>query len=275
MATAPGRPRGEAYTHGYDEHSRQFMSRRIATVEAAFLLPHLQPGMRLLDFGCGTGSITAGLAGAVAPGEVVGVDIEPRQVEAARTLAAEQGVGNARFEVGSVYALPFSDGSFDAAFARSVLEHLADPVAALREVRRVLKPGGVIGVRDGDWGSRIIAPPTPLIEEGYALYVRLWALNGGNANRGREQRALLRAAGFARIEASAGAEVMGTSEDVRRWASVAHAQITRPEFVERVVALGWADRERLGQIGAAFQAWGEHPDAFQGTLMCQAVAWAA
>ena len=84
----------------------------------------------------------------------------------------------------------------------------------------------------------------------------------------------MKAAGFGRIVASAGAEVMGTPEETRRWAALGHAQITRPEFVERVVALGWADRKRLEAIGAAFLAWGEHPDAFQGTLLCQAVAWA-
>lgn len=274
MPPASERPHGETYTHGYGEQIRDNLGRRIAAEEAAVLLPHLRPGMRLLDFGCGPGSITVGLAEAVAPGEVMGVDIEPRQVEAARALAAEHGAANARFEVASVYALPFPDASFDAAFARSVLEHLADPLAALCEVRRVLRPGGVIAVRDGDWGGRVVAPPSPLVEEGYALYARLWALNGGNPNRGREHRALLREAGFGRIAASAGVEVRGTPEETRAWAAVAGAQLTRPEFVEQVVALGWADRERFGQIAAAFQAWGENPDAFQAILLCQAVAWA-
>jgi SAM-dependent methyltransferase len=274
MATTSDRPSGEVYTHGYGEQTRRRMSQRTAETDAAFLLPHLRSGMRLIDFGCGTDSITVGLAAAVAPGEVVGVDIGPAQVEAARALAAEDGVTNVRFEVGSVYTLPFPDASFDAAFARSVLEHLSDPVAALREVRRVLKPGGVIGLRDGDWGGWVLAPPSPLVEEGYALYARLWALNGGNPNRGREHRALLRAAGFGRIAASAGAECNGTSEEVQQWASVARAQLARPEFVARVLAEGWADRARLDQILAAFQVWGEHPDAFSAVLLCQAVAWA-
>jgi ubiquinone/menaquinone biosynthesis C-methylase UbiE len=274
MAAAPERPSGEAYTHGYDGRANRVMSQRNVATDAAFLLPHLRPGMRLLDVGCGPGSITIGLAGVVAPGEVVGLDIAPVQVEAARALAAEEGAANARFEVGSVYALPFPDASFEAAFAHTVLEHLADPVAALREVRRVLKPGGVIGVRDGDWGGRVIAPPSPLVEEGYALYARLWVLNGGNPNRGREHRALLREAGFARIVASAWGAASGTPEETRGLAAIAHTQLSRPEFVERVVALGWTDRERLAQLAAAQLAWGEHPDAFGTGLLCQAVAWA-
>lgn len=274
MATTPERPPGEAYTHGYGEQPHRVMSQRNVAVDAAFLLPHLRPGMRLLDVGCGPGSITVGLARVVAPGEVVGVDIGPVQVEAARALATEEGVANVRFEVGSVYALPFPDASFDAAFAHTVLEHLADPVAALREVRRVLKPGGVIGLRDGDWGGRVIAPPSPLVEEGYALYARLWALNGGNPNRGREHRALLREAGFGRIAASAAVSAQGTPEETRGVAALAHAQLSRPEFVERVVALGWADRERLAQVAVAQLVWGEHPDAFSVVLLCQAIAWA-
>lgn len=275
MSTAPKRPAGEAYSHGYGEQMRAGMSQRTAAVEAAFLRPHLRPGMRLLDFGCGPGSITVGLAPIVAPAEVVGVDIEPAQIETARAHAAAQGVHNVRFEVGSVYDLPFPDASFDAAFERSVLEHLADPVAALREVRRVLKPGAVIGVRDGDWGDRCIAPASPPLDDGLALYWRLWRLNGGEPSRGREHRALLRAAGFGRIEASAGAEAWGAPEAARWWAGVIAASLSRPEFVERVVALGWADRERLAASAEAARAWGEHPDAFVGVLLCQAVAWAA
>lgn len=274
MATTPDRPPGEAYTHGYNEQVRRTLGGRTAAVDAAFLLPHLRPGLRLLDCGCGPGSITVGLAAAVAPGEAVGVDIGPTQIEAARALAAEHGAANTRFEVGSVYALPFPDASFDAVFACTVLEHLADPLAALREMRRVLRPVGVIGLRDGDWGGRVVAPPSPLVAEGYALYVRLWGLNGGNPNRGREHRALLRAAGFGRIAASAQAQAFGTPEEARRLAALIHAQLARPEFVERVVALGWADRGHVAQLAEAQREWGEHPDAFSALLYCQAVAWA-
>ncbi|MGN6564257.1 MAG: methyltransferase domain-containing protein, partial [Thermomicrobiales bacterium] len=216
----------EMYTHGYSEERRHIHGQRVAEVEAAFLLPHLQPGMRLLDFGCGPGSITVGLARAVAPARVVGIDIATQQVTVAHALAADMDARNLRFAVSSVYDLPFPDASFDAAFSRSVLEHLADPLAALREVRRVLKPGGVIGVRDGDWGGLVLAPPNTLVEEGLALYARLWALNGGNPKRGHEHRALLRAAGFSRIVASAGADAMGTPEAVRQRAALLAEQLT-------------------------------------------------
>ncbi len=120
--------------------------------------------MQLLDVGCGPGAITVGLAGVVAPGEVVGVDFQATQVDQARALAAERGVVNARFEIGDAYQLPFPDGSFDALFAHAVLMHLRDPVRALAEMRRVLRPGGIAGVRDPDLGAVVFTPATSLLE---------------------------------------------------------------------------------------------------------------
>ena len=80
---------------------------RTASQDAAFFLPSLRPGIRLLDLGCGPGSITLGLAEAVAPGEVIGIDVQPSQVKQAQALSAVRGVRNVRFEVSDVYRLPF------------------------------------------------------------------------------------------------------------------------------------------------------------------------
>jgi ubiquinone/menaquinone biosynthesis C-methylase UbiE len=142
------------------------MARRTAAQEAAFFLPHLRPGMRVLDVGCGPGSITVGLAEVVAPGEVVGIDVQQSQVERARDLAVERGVANVRFEVGDVYRLPFLDHSFDAVFAHTVLMHLQEPVRALAEARRVLRPGGITGVRDPDYGTMLSLPRRPYWNSG-------------------------------------------------------------------------------------------------------------
>ena len=136
--------------HAYIERdNRSFeaqLEERTASVDAAFLLPHLRSGMRVLDVGCGPGTITLGLAQSVAPGEVVGVDLQESMVERARALAAERGIANVRFDLADAYELPFPDRSFDAALEHRVLMHLADPIRGLREVRRVLRPGGVLGL---------------------------------------------------------------------------------------------------------------------------------
>jgi ubiquinone/menaquinone biosynthesis C-methylase UbiE len=129
---------GSTYVHGYGARTVAAMAARTAEREAAFLLPHLRPGMRVLDAGCGPGTITLGLAAAVAPGEAVGLELSPAMVEGARALAAERGVANVRFEVGDLLALPFPDASFDAAFESAVLEHVPDPARAVAELRRML-----------------------------------------------------------------------------------------------------------------------------------------
>jgi len=94
---------------------------------------------------CGKcGELFNGVAALVAPGEVVGVVGRNGQVDIARRRAGERGLANVRFEVGSIYALPFPDGSFDVAYAHTVLQHVREPLRALREMRRVLKPGGLV-----------------------------------------------------------------------------------------------------------------------------------
>ena len=131
-----GAERGRPY--GYDSPVVQegYVPREAAR-QAAFILPHLRSGMTLLDCGCGPGTITLGLAEAVAPGEVVGIDLEPGMVELANGFAKERSITNARFEVADIGSLPFPNDSFDAAFSCAVLEHVADPLQALREIHRV------------------------------------------------------------------------------------------------------------------------------------------
>jgi len=138
----PSTPTAATYTQRGNTAFEAEMATRTASRAAAFFLPYLRPGMQLLDVGCGPGAITLGLAQTVAPGEVVGVDIQASQVDRARALAAERRITNARFEVADINRLPFPDGSFDAVFAHTVLMHLREPVRALEEMRRVLRPGG-------------------------------------------------------------------------------------------------------------------------------------
>jgi ubiquinone/menaquinone biosynthesis C-methylase UbiE len=164
--------RAEKYSQHANPPFEQRLALRTAANEGAFFLPFLRPGMRVLDVGCGFGSITLGLAERIAPGEIVGLDFQPSQIAQAQVLAASRGQRNVRFDVADVYQLPFPDASFDAAFANTVLMHLNQPVRALTEMRRVLRPGGIVGIRDCDWGGRIHAPTTPLLDQWYAIMVR-------------------------------------------------------------------------------------------------------
>ena len=245
---------------------------RRATRDAAFLVPHLRSGMRLIDVGSGPGSITLGLAEVVGPGEVVGVDIQPAQVARARSLAADRCTTNVRFEAGDIYALPFPDRSFDAAFANGVLMHLAEPVRALAELRRVLRPGGVAAVRDPDFGTAVYAPMTPLLEHWLAVRAQARLHNGGDPFRARHYRRLLLDAGFARAEAGASVDSAGSQEKTARHAVFLKAMLAG--LSRTVLAQGWMDKAAIECTAAEIDAWARRPDAFYVTTWCEAIGWA-
>jgi ubiquinone/menaquinone biosynthesis C-methylase UbiE len=268
-----GTPVAESYSHCANFAFEAELALRTAAKEAAFFLPMLHAGMRVLDLGCGPGSITLGFAQAIAPGEAVGVDLQPAQIAQAQALSVARGVTNARFEVADVYLLPFPDGSSDAVFAHAVLMHLREPVRALAEVRRVLRPGGIAAVRDSDWGGRIHAPITPLLEQWYAITVRVRQRNGGDPFMGRHHRRLLLDAGFARAEASVSVAswTAGTPEATRRCASFLNAQLHG--FAQTALAEGWMDQTTVEAVSAELDAWAERPDALYVEMMCEALGW--
>jgi len=173
------------YTHGHHESVLRSHRWRTAENSAGFLLPELFAGARVLDVGCGPGTISADLARRVAPGIVAGIDIASEVIETAQSLHADQVGENLQFSVDNVYDLSFGDESFDVVYAHQVLQHLSDPVSALVEMRRVLVNGGVLGVRDADYGGFVWSPEDPRLEAWMDLYQRVTRANGAQANAGR------------------------------------------------------------------------------------------
>lgn len=262
----------ESYVQAGNASFESLLSSRTVVQDAAFLLPYLTGGLRLLDLGCGPGSITVGLGTILADGQVVGVDIQPSQVERARALALEQGQTNVHFEVADAYALPFPSGYFDVVFANGVLMHLREPQTALGEVCRVLRPGGIAAVRDPDFGASLFTPLTPTLERWSAVRARLREGRGSDPFTGRQHRRLLLDAGFAGAEAGATAVAAGTLEETQRFAAFLIAQTEG--FATAAIAEGLADDAILAEVKAELEAWGRRPDAFSVTTWCHAVGWA-
>ncbi len=263
----------ESYTVGYNAPVRDFFQTRSSDRFAQFFMPNLRPGMSLLDCGSGPGSITVGLAEALAPGEVVGIDIAAVQVETARKLAETRGITNVRFEVGDIYALQFPDNSFDAAYASHVLHHLRDPLRALSEIRRVVRPGGMVGIIDPDWGSWLLEPSTELLRRYHQLHMRIQEHNGGDYGMARHNRGLLSEAGFVRVEGSAIANYVGTAEGTRLRASVMLDRLADATFTAVALEKGWASEAELAAMADDARAWGDSPHAFWSVIACSAIGW--
>ncbi len=235
------------YTMGYSPEFLQLLDRRNAQTHAAYLIPQLQPGLRLLDFGCGPGTITVGLAAAVQPGEVHGVDMEASQIEMARTAAAAGGHDNVAFHVGNVYELPFEDNYFDVAHCHAVLMHVPDTQAALREVRRVLKPGGIIASRELIVGSSFVEPSSEHTPAAWATFGNLLRANGGHPQMGREIKNALLEAGFTEVRASASFDVFDTPVDIAFLRAFVGDWFFMPSVIAAAIQYGLATQEQFDQ----------------------------
>ena len=260
----------ERYTHGYHEAILESYRQRTAEVCAAFLLPYLQPDAAVLDMGCGPGTITAGLARRA--GTVVGVDTSAEMVESARRLAAESGADNASFKVGSACELPFGDRSFDVVYAHQLLQHLSDPVQALREARRVLRPGGLVAVRDSDYGTMVHAPVEAALQHWLGLYHEVAAANGGEPDAGRFLPGWVRAAGFVEPVVTASTTTYADAAGRELWGGMWAVRVTDSDFADHAVEGGFAMRGDLVAISAAFRRWADHPSGFWAWLNGEVVA---
>lgn len=179
----------EKYTHGHGEAVLGSHARRTASDSVAFVLPYLKAGTRVLDVGCGPGSITLDLAAMIAglggsASQVTGLERSAAALEVAAAASTARGIG-ARFLSGDAYRLPFEPGSFDVVVAHQVLQHLADPVSALSECLRVTSPGGIVAVRDADYSAMSYYPAPLGLREWTHRYRAMAQANGAEPDAGR------------------------------------------------------------------------------------------
>ena len=255
----------DTYTHGHAEPVLQSHRWRTAENSAGYLLPSLRPRLDLLDVGCGPGTITVDLAARVAPGRVLGIDVSGDPLAEARAAASAAGV-DVSFEVGNVYALEADDDSFDVVHAHQVLQHLTDPVAALREMARVCRPGGVIAVRDVDYGAFVTFPADPGLDRWLEVYYAVARRNEAEPDAGRRLLGWAHAAGLRDVTATTSSWCYASPAEREWWGNSWAGRATSSAFAEQAVAYGLATTDELAEIAAAWLRWRDADDGWLGML---------
>jgi ubiquinone/menaquinone biosynthesis C-methylase UbiE len=261
------------YIHGHHASILRTYEQRTADNSAAYLLPELRPGQTLLDVGCGAGSITLDLAERVAPGRVVAVDTSREALDLAEQLARDRGVTTIEFRVGDALALDLPDGSVDVIHAHQVLQHVTDPVAALREMRRVCRPGGVVAARDADYSAMVWWPPEPALDCWRQLYRRVAEDGGGQPDAGRRLLSWARAAGFESVTATASTWCYADPAARQLWSTSWADRIRHSGIAQRALASGAATRQQLDELAEGWLRWGRAEDAWftivHGEVLCR------
>ena len=262
------------YTHGY--HEAVLRSHRWRTVEnsAAYLLPFLEPGISVLDVGCGPGTITVDLAARVFPGRVTAVEVTDAALDLARAEARARDVSNIDFVVADVHDLDQPDDRFDVVHAHQVLQHVADPVQALREMRRVCVPDGIVAARDSDYAAFTWFPALPALDDWLSLYRAAARANGGEPDAGRRLLAWAHAAGFDNVTAGASTWCFATPDDRAWWGNMWADRVVASDVARQLIRDGLASEPRLEELADAWREWARSEDGWfsvlHGEVICVA-----
>ena len=262
----------ETYTHGHAESVLRAHQARTVDNSAAYLAPRLRRGDRVLDVGCGPGTLTVDLARRVAPGRVLGIEPVPAPLAAARAFAAD--TPNVEFTIGDVYALDAPAGSYDVVHAHQVLQHLTDPVAALREMLRVCRPGGLVAARDADYAAMTWYPADPRLDRWLQIYRAVARGNGAEPDAGRRLLSWARSAGAASVTATASVWCYADAGERAWWGGGWADRIVGSAITRQAVDGGHAGPDELVGIAAAWRGWAADPDGWfavvHGEVLCRA-----
>jgi len=266
--------RSATYTHGLHESVLRSHQRRTAEDSAAYLLPHLTPGSSVLDIGCGPGTITADLAARVTPGPVMAVDQFADVLNVARGEVERRNLSNVSFATADVHNLEFPDDAFDVVHAHQVLQHVADPVRALREMRRVCRPGGIVAARDADYAGFIWYPRLLELDLWRDLYHQAARANGGEPDAGRRLLSWALEAGFDDVTPTGSLWCYATPVTREWWGGMWADRILHSDVARELLQLGLATTAQLEEISAAWRAWAAAPDGWlaipHGEILCRA-----
>lgn len=243
------------YLHGHVEPVLRSHRWRTAENSAAYLLDRLRSTDHLLDVGCGPGTITVDLARRVPDGRVIGVDRSDDVIAEASAAAGD--AANVEFRTADVYDLPFDDDRFDVVHAHQVLQHLSDPVAALREMARVTRPGGVVAVRDADYGAFTWAPALSGLDDWLAGYREVARGLDAEPDAGRHLLRWCQEAGLDDTVASASVWCFAGA-DREWWAGLWRDRVGTEPLLDRLRSIG-VDDDGMAAMQDAWSAWSADP----------------
>jgi len=269
----------DVYTHGHHESVLRSHRWRTAANSARYLLDSLQPGLSLLDVGCGPGTITVDLARLVSPGRVVGIDASEAVVAQARDHAGQadaavdnntveraavdqNAAANVAFRVADVYHLDSDLTGFDIVHAHQVLQHLSDPVGALKAMGRALRPGGLLAVRDSDYGAFAWAPADPVLDRWLAVYHQVCVRNRAQADAGRYLLGWVQKAGFSDVRASSSTWTFADPESRGWWGGLWAERVEKSDFATQAVSYGLCEAWELADMAGAWRRWAEAEDGY-------------
>ena len=263
------------YISGHSRSVVDFHSARTAANSAAYLLASIRPDMHILDIGCGPGTITADLAELVPQGSVIGIDLSPEVIEEARSMATKRSLKNVSFEVGDAHELGFVDHQFDVVHAHQVLQHIGDPTHALRGWQGLVKPGGILACREGDYGSSAtFHPANQDIAEFRDLYMKAARARSGEPNGGRHLVAWARAAGIdrAKITATASLWCFSSPEERAYWSKQWVGRLTQSTLRYNLINGGYATEKDVDRYIKAWREWAADEDGWtaiiHGEILC-------
>jgi ubiquinone/menaquinone biosynthesis C-methylase UbiE len=262
----------DIYTHGHQDAVLRSHRWRTAGNSAAYLLPELRPGDRLLDVGCGPGTLTADLAATVSPGEVVAIDLSPAVVEEARGYATQRGLANITFVVGDFRQVGLSPGTFDVVHAHQVLQHLADPVGALAEMARLATPEGIVAVRDSDYGAITWSPPDAALDRWLQIYSAVARHNGAEPDAGRRLQTWARSAGLSDVRYGSSTWTFATPDDRDWWCDLWAERCLTSSFARQAVEYGITTASEMQRLAGGWREWARHPDGVFVVLHGEVVA---
>ena len=260
------------YSYSYGATAISILESRTIQKEADIFLKYLNSSMKLLDIGCGPGSLTMGFAQHLKNGHVWGVDLEATQVQLATEKCLKAKIENCQFQVGSITNLPFDDETFDAIWCSNLLLEFNEHTEITTELNRVLKPNGIIGLLEQHADGYLIYPSGSATDVFFEVINRFVTFSGGDPNVGKRLPQLFSQNGFEILEVANGGIIFNTVEERLKKAESLAGLWEESEFPKLAVQQNWITEQQRNTLANQIKIEANHKDHFCDRTVIKIVA---